>query len=320
MAVNRLIQFKLNPTKFTLMNPAVIPQYVSKFYDWYLMSETIKDWEEPVNYCQPWLQSDAVRNMFVSNYEPITVFVVDGVTHQKIDGGTTLLTKQQDFYNPGYYYRLMDLDMADYPEGFYYFQLEVGSGPDVWISEPFVIGSPFKNTLLLEYSNYEAKNGLIFFQTNGVQIFSPSLRIPGRLKYVSTKSVDTLYFDEERNAEMLKSVDYDLYKLSLGGSPGAPPWLAKKVARIMNCSDVKCDGLLIAKATEGGDWEINEFDKDYPMNAYTLDVVEKLNDGTLVYDSGVEQVGINNMMAVVETKGFGMEDAGGNFLEINSTE
>lgn len=316
---NDLFQSFLNPWKFTPKNPVNIPQYVSKFMDDVLYAETIRYYQEQnALYFQPQLTSDAARNVYISNYGPLTVWLMDS-EGRKLPG-QVLTNGAEDASNPGYFYRYMDLDLSAYDPGIYLPILEAGSAPDVWFGEPIRIKENCEDTLLLEYSNYKMKGNIIFFKDDGVQVFSPSLRIPAILKYIGPKSIDTLYFDRRHNAKFLEAVDFDAYKLVGGNSDGWPPWLAKKVGKIITCSDWKIDGRQFAKSAEDAVLEQNEFDTDYPMSAYTIELVEALNRSGIQYTNNNPNIPSNSMMAVMETKGFGINDIGGDFLEIIVTE
>jgi hypothetical protein len=310
---NNIFFAKGSPTKFTKISYANIPQYVSKFMDLFLFKDTIEDWEEDVDYFQPWIGSDAVRNQFVSNFSPIIVrmWTVDNVF--VIDQPVEAVIEDAD--RPGYFIYNMDFDLNSYPVGFYYFTLDCGNSQLIFVSEPFEIKAKSTDTLLLEFDNPTPREDLVFYYANGTKLFSPSLRVPGRLKYLGTESFDTLYFDQVRNSELLKSVVYDTYTFILGRPEGVPPWKMKKVGRIFAMRNVRCDGLLISKIVENAKFERLEVD-EYPMQGWKLEVCEKLNHASNQYTTTAPVVGLNSMMAIVETKGFGIEDQGGNFLEI----
>lgn len=309
----QIILPKGNPTKFTIMNYENIPQYVSKFMDDFLFNKTIEDFEEVVDYPQPWLKSDAVRNQFIANFGPVilNVYTCRGIFLFDQELEPVLA----DADRVGYNLYIMDYDPSPLAYGRYYFTLDLGGGALILCSEPFEILKSGKNTNLLEFDHPTPRADLIFYKSNGVKLFSPSLRTPGRLKYLDTDSIDTMYFDQVRNATMQKSVNYDTYTYILGRSTGVPPWKKKKVSRIFGMENVKCDGLLIAKVTENQKWEKLE-QEEYPMQGWRIQVSEKLVHDSTVITTTAPVRGLNSVVAVIEQDGFGIEDQGGNFLEI----
>lgn len=315
---NLFFQSKINPTKFSIMNFVDIPQYVSRFIDKYLYSDTIETHEEQQNFCQPWLSVDPVRNQFSSNYGPITLNVWNA--RNEFEFSQDIEPALPDLDRPGFNLYNMDYDLAALAGryGCHYFTLDLGGGGLILVSEPFDILRNGYGTLLLEYSNAVPFQDMVFKRSNGTDFFSPALRIPGRLKPETVEYVDTLYFDQVHNATMPKSIPFDTYTLTHGRSKGVPPWHHKKVGRIVGCDSWKVDGLLMAKTTENQVWEKTE-EEDYPLFGYRLKVAEKLNHASLVYETTTPVVGLNSMMAIVETKGFGIQDQGGNFLEIEQT-
>lgn len=299
----------LTTTKWVELLPVNIPQYISKFMDDFLFSETILDYEQPVTYKQAWLTSDAVRDQIKTNYGPVVLklFRCDGspVYSQNYD------TKQQDADNPGTYIRQSDVDMITFATGDYYFQTNIGSGPFVLVSEPFKIATEVKNSLLLEYSHFE-KTGGVYFQAP----FNPSLRIPGVLKYNDTLSRDTIYEDDPADETLLRSVPYRVFDLKIGGASGIPPWLADKIKRIFCCSDVRIDGRYFTKM-EGQKWERTE-QALYPMQGWKIQLREKLNRDERIFDNDAVVKGVAAAGLIVSTRGFGINETGSDYLEIDS--
>lgn len=315
---NNFIQSIINPIKLVPASLAVIPQYVTKFIDDVQYIETIREYQENIPFFQPWLQVDALRGYYISNYGPVEVTLIncEGVELE----GQSLANGPQDVDRPGYYVRLMDLDLNIYPAGRYLPKFKVGSTPDVWFGEPIEILASSVNTWLIEYRNYKAKNGIIFFKNDGTKLFSPTFRVPAVLKYIRPTSIDTLYFDRKHNAKFLEAVDFDLFRFIVGNSDGVPPWYMRKLGKIWTCDEVLLNGRQFAKAAENEDWNELEQDQEYPLGGWSLDVVEARPSGVIEYENTNPQVGINSMMAVVETKGFGLEDVGGDFQEIIITQ
>lgn len=303
---NIIYQPLLNPIKFVLIEPAAIPQYLSKFLDDWLFVNTIRSFEQPTKYINRWLYDDAIRCQFISNFQPLTIklFTCSGVETYSV----ALTTMQQDYFNPDYYVRQFDIDLATFDPGFYYFTIpEAG-----WISEPFEImaeedeGNP---TQYIEYSNSERYGGVIFDTP-----FDPTIRVPSILKYKTPGSKDTGYTDQDEAAAILHSVPYRVWNFILGGIGGVPPYLIDKLSRIFGCDTLTIDGRDYTK-NEGAQWEPVELD-GYPMAGWSIELREKLNRDSLIYEDGGEIISGNAMMLIIDSKGFGLIDEDNDFLEI----
>jgi hypothetical protein len=309
MANQAIIPY-LTTLHYTEMDPVLIPQYISRFMDDWPFEETIKNYEQPVKYRQVWLQDDAIREQIKTNYTPVVykLFRCDGseVYSQNFD------TKQQDADNPGTYIRQVDLDLATFDPGAYYAQINIGSGPLVFVSDPFVISATAPNTVLLEFSHYE-KFGDIYFGSP----FNPMFRAPAVLDYNDTASRDTIYEDDPANETLLQSIPYRIFDFKLGGARGVPPWLADKVKRIFCCQDVRIDGRYFTKQ-DGQKWDRSE-QALYPMQAWTMQLREKLNRDSMIYENDAPIIGVAAAGLIVSPKGFGMGDnSGSDYIEISS--
>lgn len=309
MANNAYISY-MNPVKLVELDPADIPQYISRHMDTWLFADTIRNYEQPVTYYNKWLLDDAIRQQIKTNYTPVILKLkkCDGqeVYSQNFD------TKQQDADRPGTYLRQSDLDLSTFGPGYYYLQINIGSEPFVLVSEPFEIATEAPNTVLVEYSHFEKYGGL-YFQSP----FNPSIRLPAVLKYNDTASKDIIYEDEPLSETMLKSTPYRVWDFKLGGARGVPPWLADKVKRIFGCSSLRIDGRYYTKS-DGAKWERFE-QENYPMQGWQIQLREAFNRDEIIYENDAENFGIAAAGLIVSTKGFGINDNSGNdYLEIES--
>lgn len=303
---NIIYQPILNPVKFQLVEPLAIPQYVSAHMDDWLFKNTIRSFEQPVKYHDRWLNDDSIRLQYISNFTPLTLklYSCDGVEIYSVP----FETKQQDFFRPGYYVRQIELDLATFDPGNYYLRIPEAN----WIGEPFEImesEDEANSSLYIEYLNSERYGGVIFDVP-----FEPSIRVPAILKYKTPASRDTVYSDQDEAEAMLHSVPYRIWNFILGGIGGVPPYLIDKLSRIFGCDTLTIDGRGYTK-NEGAAWEPVELD-GYPMAGWAIELREKLNRDSLIYEDEVEIIGENNIMAVIDSKGFGLEEDGGDFLEI----
>lgn len=303
---NRIYQPLINPIKFVLIGPTDIPQYVSRHMDDWLFRETRKSWEQGVNYISEWLTDDSRRLQYVSNFGPLTRKIYD--CKGKLIYSVLFDTKQEDKFKPGYFIRQSELDLNIFEPGVYYERIPELS----WISEPFEILEEAPNTVYIEFRNDEYYQGMNFDVP-----FDPTIRVPGILKYKNPGSKDVIYPDQDEAETMLHSTPFRIWQFILGGQRGVPPWLIDKIARIFGCSDLKIDGRYFTK-NESANWEAAELD-GYPMAGWSIELREKYNRDSLIYDNDVEIIGIAAAGLIADTKGFGMNDNSGNdYLEIAS--
>lgn len=310
---NRLIIPLLNPDHSVQVFPEVnIPAYQSKHMDDYPFYDTIKPYDQHVRFWLRRLNTDMFKLQYTSNYSPITLkmFRCDGSEIYSIDFDTL----QQDTDNPGFYIRQVELSLNIFPLGQYYFEVQAGSGPDIIRRfDPFILSDSLPETLLIEYSHFEKKGG-IWFQSPVVL----NLRVPGVIHYDETKSIDTIYPDQDENEELLHSTPYRVSRLSIGGAIGIPPWLKDILSRIFGCSDVKIDGRYYTKEAEAV-WERNEVDH-YPLRGYSILLRDKFNRDSQIVDNDAVLKGIAAAGLLVGQKGFGLDDTDGGdtYLPIDS--
>lgn len=308
---NRLYASYCNPIQLFDKNRVPLPQYLSKFMDDVRFVETIYPDEQLVNFRLKWLQSDAIRLQYVTNYNPLKLRILDCQGLVKYDENFD--TKQEDFFNPGFFARQADLDLA--PFGFGNYELQVIGGGLLLGSEYFEINETAEGTLLIEFSDRNTYEGIIF----GTPFF-PSIRVPARLKYKKTAAKATMYEDQRLNEEMIKNIPYRIHEFILGGDVGVPPYLIDKVARIFGCSNLSIDGRLYARNGDGAEFEAQE-EEDYPMAGWKIELREKINRNSLIYDNDAIIQGVAAAGLIVQTKGFGMGDnSGSDYQEINSLQ
>lgn len=296
----------LLPIKFTLINPVEIPQYVSKHMDDWLFVETILPWQQKVTGLQQWQINDTVKLQFQSDYGPINLnlYRCDGSRVHTVS--VAQVRQNADF--PSFFIYEVSLSFQAFTAGQYYFTVTCGNPVGLTlVSEPFKLSERVENTLLLEYWHRVYKDD-VFFET-GIQF---SVRLPGLIKFKQPKSRDTIYEDQEANMEMLKSVGYDLWELRLGLSAGIPPWLIRRVRDMLGCSTVKIDGRLYTK-NEGAEFE-ETAQENYPMSGWIIEMREKLKRSSVIIETDSNVVGEFVVVISADSKGFGDQDAGSNYL------
>jgi hypothetical protein len=304
-----------NPVKFHPYNPTLIPQYLSMFMDDHFFVDTIRSFEAKTKFCQQWITKDAVRLQYTSDYGPMALLL-----YQVLGNRTPMLvnsypfdTMQQDFFNPGFYIRQVDVDNNVLVPGNYYYIIEAAGEP-VLISEPQKICTTAPNTILIQYRHYEKHLGLWFDAP-----FNPSIRVPAILKYKQTASKSVMYEDQPLNETLVSSIPYRVFEFTLGDARGVPPWFADKVARIQCCSETMYDGRLFTKADDS-EFDANELDL-YPMAGYKIDLRETLNRDSMIIENDIVITSRASVVLIQDTKGFGINDSSGDdFAEIIDVE
>jgi hypothetical protein len=309
---NRIIIDKKLPLQFYIDGLEESDQYLNKHMNDWRFSDTILPWEERVDFNLPFNLADLISLQLQSNVGPVNLelYTCHGDLVDTIGFGTL----QQNENDPTMYLREVDVALAGYDPGVYYFKIKFGISPVILslISENIILSERNENTLLLEYSHEPFLGDMIF--ADG---YEPQLRVEATLKYESPEAQNVLYEDDDNNAELLDSVPYDIWKLYIGGSLGIPDYLARKINRILGCSTLKIDGKYYTRL-EGGKLERTS-EKDYPMSGWAIELREVNNRSSAIYENEEGQDGFVAVMVNSDGKGFGSSNAGDETVVIDVT-
>ncbi|MES2620167.1 MAG: hypothetical protein V4615_04875 [Bacteroidota bacterium] len=306
--MNTLFTNHLSPIQYHRINPANLPQFMSKHMDRFPFVDTIKEWEQFTRYEQIFYTLDSIRQQFTTNYGPLSLSLVD--KDDAVFYGGNFQQKQQNKYEPETFVYEHDLALNVYEPGIYFLKLECGSPVNLTlISEPIIISNKVKNTLLLGYSHHAYYGGIIF-QTG----FSPYLRLPATLRLKTPSSKDTLFEDQPLNMTMIERRPFDVWELLIGGATGIPDYLIRKLNHIFGCSTLSIDGILYTIA-EGAKWEERRQER-FPKRGWSIDLREKYNRAANVYENDDLLQGQIAVVANVDSKGFGADDSGGSIYQI----
>lgn len=308
---NTLFQSYINPVSFREMDKTAVPKYVSRFMDDWLYADTIRSYQKNIGWAQPWQKSDNLRLQLISNYGPLTlkVFHIDGTAQGLV---TVFDIKQQDYFNPGMYIRQVDVSLSTFEEGLYYLVVETGTDL-VLVSDPQCIKEVQDNSLCIEYTSDGRHEGLYFDSP-----FNPSIRVIANITFDTPGARTTTYTNARYNHTLLKSVGFRNWNLEVGGSRGIPDFFIDKLSLILGCENTKFDGRFFSVA-EGAEWSKEQLEY-YPLSLWTIPMREKINREAIQYENETQIIGTNNMMVVLNTKGFGVDDDGGDFKEIIDVE
>jgi hypothetical protein len=305
----RIIIPHLNPLQFYKELPDVSARFNTRdFDDWYF-SDTILPWQQKVHWCQPWQLSDNLKLQLQSTISPVNLLLFN------YEGGLVdtipFNQMQQSENDPELFIYQIDVDMSGYPQTSYYFQIQFGSNPVVLTlqSENINLSEKIENTILLEYTNPTFIGEMIF--ETGIQ---PSVRIPAVKKYKGPASKNTIFEDQVMDQSLVRSVNYRIWTLSIGGSKGIPDYFADNIDRYLSCKTVLIDGKYYTKVDAS--IEPNEVD-NYPMRGWKIDMRERNNAGSRLYENNEAQNTKVAVMVNVDSKGFGA-DTGGNETAISN--
>jgi hypothetical protein len=312
MPTLRFYQPYLNPVQFTKVTPDTIAQYVSRHLDDWQFGDTILDFEQKVCYKRRWQTTDSIRLQFQSNYSPVNLKLIRA-TDDVVLYDVNLAAVRTNMDDPDYKIYQGDVALNPFPVGYYYLKLSIGVGAVlILVSDVFEISVFCENTLLLEYQHrkYYAD---VFFETG----FSPSFRIPAILKPKPPGSIDTIYEDQEANLEMLKSVPYQLWNLSIGPE-GIPPVDIKRISFMLGCSSLRIDGRYYTK-NDGAKLE-EKSEEFYPMSGWSIELREKLNRSSVIYENEIVIDSTIVVVANVDSKGFSPNDQGGSVYQVEDIQ
>lgn len=268
---------------------------------------TIQKWEQRVCFWHGWQLNDTIKIQLTANYSPISLSLY------RASDGVKLITipfsqVRMNVDIPGHFIYETSLELSAFMSGEYYFEIEAGSPVALTlISELIIFSELIENSLLLQY-RHRRFYGDVVFETG----FYPSMRIPGSIRYKSPSSRDTSFEDQPANLTMIKSIPFRVCELSVGSSEGVPNWMIDKINHILGCDDIKIDGIQYTKS-DGAKFE--EFSEaDYPMRGWRIELREKLNRSSIVYENQVQQADEFSVIIVANSKGFGADTGGSNFL------
>ncbi len=274
-----------NPNQYNIFNA----NYNYRQFDADFFYRNIKTFDEKRGYYQPYQQGDIIRIQFLGVDDivggayagnPYTCYLLDACgsivgTYNVTSPSATLVngSRIREVYIPlfnvaeGYYQvaiRRRQISVFDYSR---------------WhiISEPIWVLQQHHNTTLIEYSNTDNTQGILF--EFGMQF---QFRVHGALMELETQSKFNVYEDEPMNLTMLSSVPYRKWTWNIGGEGfQIPEWMADKIERITGCDTMLIDGKQYTRA-EGAKLEANRKPLT-PIASYKMNLRETSDDLFLIF-------------------------------------
>ena len=304
----------INPLHLTLEGYTPPPQYRSRNIRDYQFEDTIRSFETPVFYAQPWQMNDPIR---LQIHSPIGF--VRATVYDEFDApifGQDFAQIKPSFFDPSLFVYELDMDLSIFAEGLYRMRITFGS-PIVatLVSNILYIKEEWKESSRIDYKHFKHYAN-VYFQSG----FSPCIRIYNQLDYEEPGSVNTTFENQRANMTMINRKTFDVFRLYTGGPEGIPHVWISKYNIIMGCSYLNIDGILYTIATEGSKFTETK-EKDYPMRGWSIELREKLNRTAKIITAEGAQNNLGLVVAVnVESKGFVANDYGGSFYEVKDVE
>lgn len=279
MAENLLYIPHLNPVKFYDTDRANLDKYFTKHFDDYLFEERLYNWQDPVDFIQPWQVTDIIKLQFESTFDPIIVELLD----QNGDAEITLpaLVGLPNTYNSNLFSYEVSMSLASVPTGCYRLQVTAGTGVDqkTYISNwQHISEDPYEDsTLMLEYWHSRFHQDIIF--ETGIQF---QYRIFGHLGFLKPGLIAERYKDQKANPYLLSSRAYRGYPVVFGDEFGLPDDAIDLLNRIWACNNVYIDNKSFAAV--GSEFEFVEVaNGQYPKRGVKLQVEEGINRASSIY-------------------------------------
>jgi hypothetical protein len=299
---NILYYPNLNPIKFYLPSPDTT--YESRDIDDFEFFDSIAEWEEHVDYYQPWNKTDQTKLQLMADFGPHNLVIkdLDGITITTIPFNQIAQSQDQ----PGLYIYECPIDFNLLDVGQYRLYHEAGLDDKLIVRSRIQdICTRHKHSLLLEYYHFQYHEGVVF-ETG----FKPKFRVEGANKFKSPASIGEDFEDQTLDESLLSAIPYRVYELIIGDAKGVPPDVIDLVNMIFTCTTVNIDGKGFVKPIENK-WEVNEQD-GYPAKGWKTELRPAVNRTSRIYNNNDPQNSKVSIVINADSKGFGLDTGGTN--------
>lgn len=271
--MSKIIIPYLNPVKFHKLTPDESAKYLTRHMEEWNYSNATPDWQAKPIYAQPFQVSDNITLQFQSNFDEADQTVELINCHGRVFLTFTVTQGAESETEAGLFLYEINEALTDIEDGYYYIRITGQGTPDLEIvSEPLHIKSSHPYSVLIEYSNFEFKDGIVFETDLVLQI-----RVHGDLRYKIPASKDVSYEDQSFDTTLLNSVPYRIWELYVGGTTGIPSYLIDRINRLLGCSNLQVDGKYFTKSDGAKLEEKASDDERYPLRGWTIDLQEAEN-------------------------------------------
>lgn len=267
---------ELNPVLFFNKARATSAKYHTKFFDTFMFKERLYRWQLRTDYKQVWQKTDIIYLQFSSNFDPVTVSVIDhyGITRLNL----AALVGLPDKNNPGSYAYEVAISLADLDTGCYKIEIRAGIGEDATVmeSDTQVVCESLPDTVLLEYYNSHYHNDVIF--ETGIKF---QFRIPATFGFLQKARSSEVYRDQKYNPTLLSSRSAKQWPVNFGDQYGLPDDIINLIDEIWGCDHVSIDTKPFS-AADGSKLEFVEADR-YAKRGVKLTVEEGINRNSRLF-------------------------------------
>lgn len=284
MADQFLYDPELNPIIWydpTLVN---LPAYNTKDFDYYPFDQRGKPWLQAASYSQIWQTTDIINLQFESQFDPITIDLLDQ------DGNSliiepALIGLPNKFLTGTFSFEIM-MSLAGLETGCYRLKRTLGSaGPlqkiqySGWM---YISSDPIGETILIQYWNSRFFKDVIF--ETGIKF---QLRVPGWIDYDRMGRVvkQELMRDQRYNPTILSSKSAKNIPVYFGDEFGLPTDITNIIEQIWECDNVLIDGIPFGIA-DGAKMEFIDIDNDsrqYRLRGLKTTIEPGINRNSRVY-------------------------------------
>lgn len=280
--------------------------------DWF--KNRIADWSANEDFFNPWQQNDTISFQFQSyGLDPVMLQVLDGDGNNVGDPinvpdiVTSALPSNQKLYQ-------LDLALAAFAEGTYYFLLTfgVGEGMASWISEPIEVKAKWPGTVRFKYKHSLNILGTVF--ANG---YNPSFRTYGKIMRFKAKSKYALFNDQNQDADITGAQKYRSWKLQLGHKDSlVPDYVTDLAEAIMDLDTVFIDGNQYTRDGADG-WQEQTF-PGQPKVIATLDIRKARNTNGNILNTASQLTDDMSGGYTIDPAAFGQSQFGQEMIQVTN--
>lgn len=285
----------LNPVRFYNEEIEVLDKYQTKHFEDYPFEERILPWQQAEYDQRIWQTTDIINLQFQSDYDPISVSLVDENENPVIE--LPAIIGLPNKWEPATYSFEVSMSLADLETGCY--RIFVYGGGDVFKSPVMHISEePIPNTILIEYWNSRFRSDVIF--ETGIKF---QRRFYGHFKFLDKQRTDTLYRDQRFNPSLLQSKTARQWPLYFGNEFGISDDEIDLIHEIFSCDNVLIDRKPFGLAD--GKVEYVDLDNDYPKRGMKLMVEEGINRNSHLFSQTVDTTKKLMATIIVDARMFG---------------
>lgn len=184
----------------------------------------------------------------------------------------------------------------------------------IQVVNDFPINQP---TLLFGIGNSVNKQSTVFSISASGQPFTMAFRVEGWIDQFEPDEKFTVFEDQPADIELLNAVPYEKYVLNIGCADGVPPWVIRKVARIMALDTITIDGMAYTRDADAK-WQKKTME-GWPKAYWSLAIRPAFNDDAVTFGEDGSLNTDTIVTAAIDLTAFGNNPTAGPQI-INVTE